>query len=112
MFSRKRRPAPTLVRVAVRVGCFRRRATGVAEEWPSRTRRKPRAIQNPAYRPSDLKWGLGGHTAGPPPIYRARTLANFGVSLLLSEERHDGGISDTACSLCGIDHQHGGERPD
>src|SRR5436305_7252378 len=24
------------VRVAVRVGCFRRRATGVAEEWPSR----------------------------------------------------------------------------
>src|SRR5215831_17323500 len=38
---------------AVRVGCLRRRATGVPEEWPSRTVRKHRALQNPAYRLAD-----------------------------------------------------------
>jgi hypothetical protein len=30
-----------------------RRATGVPEEWPSRLRFAPQAIQNPAYRPAD-----------------------------------------------------------
>src|SRR6476619_3310327 len=47
------RKLQTLVRAAVRVGCFRCRATGVAEEWPSRTPLRRRALQNPAYRPSD-----------------------------------------------------------
>ena len=56
------------VRIAVRVGCTRRRATGVAEEWPSRAKRLLRALQNPAYRLADTIRGLGGHTAGPPPI--------------------------------------------
>ena len=36
---------------AVRVGCARRPATGVPEEWPPRRRATP-AIQNPAYRPA------------------------------------------------------------
>ena len=31
-----------------------RRATGVPEEWPSRLRFAPQAIQNPAYRPADM----------------------------------------------------------
>jgi len=30
-----------------------RRETGVQEEWPSRLRFAPWAIQNPAYRPAD-----------------------------------------------------------
>jgi hypothetical protein len=30
-----------------------RRATGVPEEWPSRLRFAPQALQNPAYRPAD-----------------------------------------------------------
>src|ERR1017187_10636207 len=56
----------------VRVGCLMRRATGVPEEWPSRLRFAPRAIQNPAYRPADMLRGLGGKTAGPPPILHGR----------------------------------------
>src|SRR5450631_1324879 len=32
----------------VRVGCLMRRATGVPEEWPSRLRFAPQALQNPA----------------------------------------------------------------
>ena len=64
----RERKSPALVRAAVRVGCFRRRATGVAEEWPSRSCAPRRAIQNPAYRPADTLRGLGGNTAGPPPI--------------------------------------------
>ena len=60
--------------LAVRVGCFRRRATGVAEEWPSRAARKCRALQNPAYRPIDMLRGLGGKTAGPPPTLRVPEL--------------------------------------
>jgi hypothetical protein len=32
-----------------------RRATGVQEEWPSRLRLAPQAIQNPAYRPADTE---------------------------------------------------------
>ena len=39
---------------AVRVGCSKRRATGVPEEWPSRARHPPCATQNPAYRSADL----------------------------------------------------------
>src|ERR1041385_1935566 len=35
----------------VRVGCWRRRVTGVPEEWPSRG--GDTALQNPAYRPAD-----------------------------------------------------------
>src|SRR6266446_7521289 len=41
--------------LAVRVGCIRRRVTGVAEEWPSRGVRKHPAIQNPAYRLADTE---------------------------------------------------------
>jgi len=40
-------------RPAVRVGCWRRRVTGVQEEWPSRMRACSHAIQNPAYRLAD-----------------------------------------------------------
>ena len=35
-----------------RVGCWRRRATAVLEEWPSATPLRRRRAQNPAYRPS------------------------------------------------------------
>jgi hypothetical protein len=49
-----------------------RRATGVQEEWPSRLLREQQAIQNPAYRPADTSQrGLGGNTAGPPPILQS-----------------------------------------
>jgi antitoxin VapB len=37
-------------RIAVRVGCLRRLATGVPDEWPSQPRK--RLAQNPAYRPA------------------------------------------------------------
>src|SRR5262249_59382909 len=46
-----------------------RRATGVQEEWSSRLRFLPQAIQNPAYRPADLSKGARRKTAGPPPIW-------------------------------------------
>src|SRR6476620_9238588 len=46
-----------------------RRATGVQEEWSSRLRFLPQAIQNPAYRPADLSKGARLKTAGPPPIW-------------------------------------------
>ena len=50
---------------AVRVGCLRRRATGVPEEWPSRMRIRSHAIQNPAYRPADVRIrALGGTPPG------------------------------------------------
>ena len=39
-------------RPAVRVGCTRRPVTGAQDEWLSRPRLRPRAIQNPAYRPA------------------------------------------------------------
>src|SRR6202035_2160641 len=42
-------------RTAVRVGCWRRRVTGVLEEWPSRLRACLQAIQNPAYRLAGFK---------------------------------------------------------
>src|ERR1700746_1424924 len=44
------------VRLAVRVGCSRSRASAVPEEWPSRIvlRKRGGALQNPAYRPADV----------------------------------------------------------
>lgn len=39
-------------RLTVRVGCVRRMATCAQDEWPPRSRREARAIQNPAYRPA------------------------------------------------------------
>src|SRR6185437_2244164 len=54
---------------AVRVGCLMRRATGVPEEWPSRPRVRPRAIQNPAYRPADAATGRPAENLpGAPPL--------------------------------------------
>ena len=62
---------------AVRVGCLRRRATGVPEEWPSRRRILSHAVQNPAYRPADLRIrALGGNPAERPPILQP-TLARL-----------------------------------
>ena len=58
---------------AVRVGCLRRRAIAVPEEWPPRglsceSKEMP-ALQNPAYRPADAcVRGLGGIPAGPSPV--------------------------------------------
>ena len=46
-----------------------RRATGVQEEWSSRLRFLPQAIQNPAYRLADTRKGARRKTAGPPPIW-------------------------------------------
>jgi len=43
-----------------------RRATGVPEEWPSRLRFRPQAIQNPAYRPPDHLRGVRRAHAGRP----------------------------------------------
>ena len=45
--GRGRFPGPV-----VRVGCSRRAAMRVPEEWPSRRGSDPPAIQNPAYRPT------------------------------------------------------------
>src|SRR5512141_1070511 len=54
----------------VRVGCLMRRAPGVREEWPSRLRCEPQAIQNPAYRSADTSnGGSAENTAGSPPIF-------------------------------------------
>ncbi|SCY68687.1 hypothetical protein SAMN02927923_01966 [Microvirga guangxiensis] len=50
------RPASRLV---VRVGCLRRSAMIVPEEWPPRSRVRPWAIQNPAYRPADPFFSTG-----------------------------------------------------
>ena len=60
---------PDLSGSAVRVGCLMRRATGVQEEWPSRLRFAPQAIQNPAYRLADTR---NGGSAG-----NRRAPANF-----------------------------------
>ena len=49
----KRRRASS-VGLAARVGCSRRPATGVPEEWPSRRGDQFPAIQNPAYRPAGV----------------------------------------------------------
>ena len=40
--------------LVVRVGCSRRAAMRVPEEWPSRRGSDPPAIQNPAYRPAGI----------------------------------------------------------
>ena len=50
------RPASRLV---VRVGCLRRSAMTVPEEWPPRSRFRLWAIQNPAYRPADPFFSTG-----------------------------------------------------
>src|SRR5664279_5947682 len=53
----------------IRVGCLRRRVTGVPEEWPSRLRVKcPQALQNPAYRPADMLTRARWEITGPSPI--------------------------------------------
>src|SRR5664280_2637709 len=57
----------------VRVGCLMRRATGVPEEWPSRLRFAPQALQNPATGRLIMLRGLGGKTRRAP--------ANFNVPL-------------------------------
>ena len=60
----------------VRVGCLMRRVTSVPEEWPSRLRFAPRAIQNPAYRPADnVKGARRKNPPGP------RQFSSFIVSL-------------------------------
>jgi hypothetical protein len=64
-------------RPAVRVGCWRRRVTGVQEEWPSRMRACSHAIQNPAYRLADLYLRASG--AIPPD---ARQVFGFGLLAL------------------------------
>ena len=62
------------VRLAVRVGCSRQRASAVPEEWPSRLGRgnAGKALQNPAYRPADTdQRGVRRERAGPLAISRA-----------------------------------------
>ena len=50
-----------------------RRATGVPEEWPSRLRREPQALQNPAYRSADMfKGRLAENPPGAPPFLARR----------------------------------------
>src|SRR5438552_18661318 len=51
-----RKPGIDVRIFAVRVGCPRRRAIGVAEEWPPR-KGFALALQNPAYRPADALRG-------------------------------------------------------
>ena len=65
----------SMSRTAVRVGCLRRRVTGVLEEWPSRLRACcPQAIQNPAYRLAGFKLrASGGNRVGRPPIFAANS---------------------------------------
>ena len=61
------------VRLAVRVGCSRQRASVVPEEWPSRLDRgnAGKALQNPAYRPADTdQRGVRRERAGPLAISR------------------------------------------
>src|SRR6185437_13019246 len=57
----------------VRVGCLMRRVTGVPEEWPSRLRYEPQALQNPAYRPADMFKGRPAENPpGAPPFLHDR----------------------------------------
>jgi hypothetical protein len=76
-FSAQAREPQAMSRAAVRVGCWRRRATGVQEEWPSRmpglshNKACLHAIQNPAYRLTDAKLRApGGIPVGRPPNFR------------------------------------------
>jgi hypothetical protein len=58
---------------AARVGCSRRRATGVPEEWPSRADARAGAAQNPAYRPADaITRGVRRNTVGRPANFAVR----------------------------------------
>ena len=49
----RKRNEPVLFGPVIRVGCLRRLVTGVPEEWLPRGGNP--AIQNPAYRPADIK---------------------------------------------------------
>ena len=61
------------VRLAIRVGCSRQRASVVPEEWPSRLVRRSAggALQNPAYRPADVYHEGFGVTRRTPRHFRS-----------------------------------------
>jgi hypothetical protein len=76
--SRKRQRPRSDVRLAVRVGCSRSRASAIPEEWPSRIvpRKLGDALQNPAYRPADAEnEGFGATTPDPSPFSTFRLIA-------------------------------------
>jgi hypothetical protein len=50
----RKRGARCVSRPAARVGCLRRAAMCVPDEWPSRLRARPEGRQNPAYRPTGI----------------------------------------------------------
>src|ERR1035441_10990469 len=84
----------------VRVGCLMRRATGVPEEWPSRLRFAPQALQNPAYRPADMLRGLGGKTAGPPPIFEFLRESSYGSFGGARSEEHTSELQSLRHLVC------------
>src|ERR1700722_12050815 len=67
----------------IRVGCLTRRVTGVRDEWPSRSRLDPRALQNPAYRLADTCKGARRKNRRAP--------TNFGTQFFMALARagHD-----------------------
>src|SRR5687768_11107318 len=76
-----RKPWDLCPDLAVRVGCLRRRATGVPDEWPSRG--SDPALQNPAYRPTDANMGA------------RQASACWALAL-----------SGRVCALCGAHHRN------
>jgi hypothetical protein len=78
------------VRLAIRVGCSRQRASVVPEEWPSRLVRRfaGGALQNPAYRPADVYHGGFGVTRRTPrPFQRYSLPCRRHILALLLEAR-------------------------
>jgi hypothetical protein len=73
--AKAQRTSRSVSRPAVRVGCWRRRVTGVQEEWPSRMRACSHAIQNPAYRLADLYLRASG--AIPPDARQVLSTTKF-----------------------------------
>jgi len=72
-------------RPVVRVGCLRRSAMTVPEEWSPRPELALRALQNPAYRPADnfsTGRNLGKSGANRCPAYDSLTLNNSDVGRL------------------------------
>jgi hypothetical protein len=94
--SRKRQRPRSDVRLAVRVGCSRSRASAIPEEWPSRIapRKRCGALQNPAYRPADASTheGFGADRAGPLAISRS-ICVRTGMSYSAADRR----VNSVAC---------------
>ena len=99
----RRRPVS---RPVVRVGCLRRSATTVPEEWPPRPGFSSWAIQNPAYRPADAFFSLPSFQDGPKGPAVGWPVTSSGPSLVACEASDPNCIRHASLAIALI-HRHG-----